>query len=513
MRKALPHLLCVLALLILRGGAGAQSVSNNTSACSANGAPTAGCNGVGSMPISGSVANVGAQTVVIDPLPTNVSTVSIKSSYLYSGSTTRIMAAYLPWFCNSSNPCNGHTSIGMDESNAAQVLAQAEAMRTAGFDVVNVDYYGCAASCPVPQSSAKNYNLSVTTALASAIAANPSLTPKFMLRLDGGAINGSGTGQCAPAGGDQSACLEAAIETQLDYMEAHWLAQSYYELNASNSHPIVLYFVDQGDWPGTDFNTVYSAVAAHATAGQSCGSGCTYAATVDFVDENSGAFSESGIGGGFAWPHPNAYSIANQFCYQGTCASPNYLSNFYSVARAHPSQIAIGSIYKGFDDSSASFGSNRVIAQQCGQVLGLTGAAISTAGYSSSSQLQYVFVSTWNDYEEGTEVEAGVDNCVTIATPTIAGGTLSWSLIKSDATYASTSTISSFSIYTGTSSPTTLFASGISASATSHAAPPALVGQNVWVYMVGQSLIQNRLSPGVPDALAAPAPIFAVLFL
>ena len=462
------------------------------------------------MPISGSVANTGAQTVVIDPLPTNVSAVSVRSSYLYSGSTTRLMIAYMPWFCNSSNPCNGHTSIGMDESNAAQVLAQAEAMKTAGFDVVNVDYYGCSTSCPTPQSSSKAYNLSVTTALANAIAANPSLTPKFMLRLDGGAINGSGTGQCPPAGGDQSVCLISAIEIQIDYMEATWLAQSYYEKNATNSHPIVLYFVDQTDWPGTNFNTVFSAVAAHATSGQSCGSGCTYAATVDFVDENSGAFSESGINGGFAWPHPNAWSITNQFCWDGNCTN-TYLSNFYSVARANPSQIAIGSLYKGFDDSVASFGQNRVIAQQCGQVLGLTAAQISTAGYSSSSQLQYVFLSTWNDYEEGTAVEAGVDNCITIGTPVIVGNTLSWSLVKSDATYASTSTISSFSIYTGTASPTTLFASGISASSTSNAAPPPAVGQNVWVYMVGQSLIQNRLSPGIPDvpSVAPAATMFA----
>ena len=109
-------------------------------------------------------------------------------------------------------------------------------------------------------------------------------------------------------------------------------------------------------------------------------------------------------------------------------------------------------------------------------------------------------LATWNDYEEGTEVETGVDNCITLGAPTIAGETLSWSLVKSDATYASTSTIGSFSIYTGTPSPTTLFASGIAATATSHAAPARAAGQNVWVYMVGQPLIQNRLSAAVSNS-------------
>lgn len=496
----------VLAVCVLGGIAAAQSVANNTSACTGNNAPTAGCNGVGVMPMTYNVADVGAQTTTINPLPTNVSTQSVKG-LLYSGATTRTVAAYLPWFCNTSSPtCNGHKNIGMQESNSAQVLAQAQWMKTIGFDSVSVDYYGCGADCG--ETSAKAYHLSVTKALANAIATNPTTTPTFMLRLDSGAINGSGTGQCAPSAGDQSACLIAAINTQLDYMAATWLYQSYYETNAANGHPIVMFFIDQGSWPDTNFNTVYAAVKAHATQGQSCGTGCTYTTTVDFLDENSGAFTESGIDGGFAWPHPAAWSSTNQFCWAGSCPAGTYLSNFYSVARSHSSKIAMGTVFKGFDDNNASFGSNRVIAQQCGQVLNLSANAISTAGYSSSSQLQYVIFTSWNDYEEGTEVETGVDNCFTIAQPTISGGTLSWSLVKSDSTYASTSTISGISIYTGPGSPTTLFASGISPTVTTHAAPP--VGLYVWVYAVGGPLIQNQLSPAVPNVQPAPpAAMFA----
>jgi len=484
----------VFAFLLLSVACVAQSTSNNTSACSANGTPTAGCNGVGSMPLLTSGSNTGAQTTVLDPLPTNVSPLSVKN-YLYSGVTARFIAHYQPWFCNTSNPCNGHLSIGMEESNAAQVLEQSESMKSAGFDVVNVDYYGCGGSCG--QTTSKAYNLSVTVALASAIAANPSVTPKLMIQIDGGAINGSGAGQCPAAGGDQSGCLISALNAQLDYMEKTWLAQSYYEHNATNSHQIVPLFITQGDYPGTNFSTVYSAVSAHAAFGNSCGTGCTYANSVDLIDENSGAFTESGIAGGFAWPQPQAYSITNQFCWDGNCSN-TYLSNFYSVARAHSTKVAIGVLYKGFDDSTpGGFGSGRVIAQQCGQVFSLTAGAISTAGYGIASQLQYIQMATWNDYEEGTEIETGVDNCITISAPTISGTTLSWSLVKSDATYASTSTISSFSIYTGTTSPTTLFASNISASATSTTAPTLTAGQNAWVYMVGQPLIQNRISAPV----------------
>ena len=186
-----------------------------------------------------------------------------------------------------------------------------------------------------------------------------------------GAIDGpTGTGQ-SPASGDQSACLIAALDTQMDYVCANWLYQSYYETNATNSHPIVLYFIGHGtgsgDWPAANFNTVWSGVAAHATSGNSCGSGHTYTATVDFIDQSSGAFSETGIAGGFAWPQPNAWSGTNQFCWEGNPCSFNYLADFYATARANSGKIAVGALYKGFDDYNASWGSNRVIAQDCGQ--------------------------------------------------------------------------------------------------------------------------------------------------
>src|SRR5271165_342434 len=496
------------AFFCLAGLALGQSTTNNTSSCSANGVPTAACNGVGVMPLFTDPSNVGVQTSTVDPLPTNVSTQSVKTS-LYAGATTRVMAEVQPWFCNTSSPCNTHLNIGMEMSNSAQALAQAQWMKTIGADVMDIDYYGCSTSCG--QGSGQAYNLSVTTALANAISANPSTTPKFLIMIDEGAIWATGTGQCPPASGDQSACLIAAINLQNDYLAQTWLYQSYYETNATNGHPIVMFFINPGFWPDTNFNTVYGGVASHATLGNSCGGGCTYTATVDFVSLDAGAFSTTGIAGGFAWPQPNIYSISNQLCYAGNPCSFNYLADFYSHARANLSKIAIGVLYKGFDDNNAAFdgGDDRVIAQQCGQTLNLAAGAISTAGYSSSSQLQYVQLATWNDYEEGTEVETGVDNCISIGQPIISGGTLSWSLVKSDATYAATSTISSFSIYTGTSSPVTLFASGISATSTSHAAPTPSPGQNVWVYMVGGPLIQNRLSASVGN-MGLPAPAAAI---
>jgi hypothetical protein len=500
----------LLSIVLALGTAGfAQSVVSNGSTCTANNAPTAGCN-AGFPGFSTNAGNTGAETTEPVAAPGFVSTAS-PFSLMYAGANPRIVVAIQPWWLNVGS-FNGHKNIGMDSSNAAQALLQAQWMKTIGGAATSVDYYGCADLCPTPQIAKMHFNLTATIALANAIAANPTTTPKFMIMLDGGSLNLTGTGQCPPAGGDQSACLIAAINTQMDYVCVNWLYQSYYEVNATNGHPIVQFFIGHGtgsNWPGTNFNTVWSGVAAHATAGNTCGSGHTYTTTVDFVDENAGAFSETGIAGAYAWPEPNPWNLSNQFCYNGTCAFNNYLGNFYSTARANPGKLAFGLLEKGFDDSNAPWGSDRVTAEQCGGVLRLTAAAIGAAGYSSSSQIQYLILATLNDYEEGTAVEPGIDDCHTLSTPSISGGTLSWTLLNSDATYASTASCSSLEIWTGTSSPTTLFASGISCTATTHAAPAPSAGQNVWVYMRGSWLIQNRLSPPLSNSSGSAAATLA----
>jgi hypothetical protein len=40
---------------------------------------------------------------------------------------------------------------------------------------------------------------------------------------------------------------------------------------------------------------------------------------------------------------------------------------------------------------------------------------------------------TWNDYEEGTEIESGIDNCVTVSAA-LAGQTLTWSITGQEST-------------------------------------------------------------------------------
>jgi PKD repeat protein len=142
-----------------------------------------------------------------------------------------------------------------------------------------------------------------------------------------------------------------------------------------------------------------------------------------FIFRNSSGFTDTDSDGSFAWT--NVSSNVNDM---GLSSQ----DSFYTTGIAHPSLLTIGSAYKGFNDTLASWGSDRIKNQQCGQ----TWLAIwAEAGkyYSASSQLPLLQIATWNDYEEGTEVESGIDNCVTISAA-LSGSTLSWTITGLEST-------------------------------------------------------------------------------
>jgi hypothetical protein len=122
-----------------------------------------------------------------------------------------------------------------------------------------------------------------------------------------------------------------------------------------------------------------------------------------------------------------------------------YLDDFYKKyldARRSRSVIGYASVYKGFDDRAASWSEGRVTDQECGQIWLDTFAKINHY-FSSAKPVDYLQVVTWNDYEEGTEIETGIDNCVNIE-PSVSERLLSWRISGNEAT------IDHFAIYAST---------------------------------------------------------------
>ncbi|HEY8669882.1 MAG TPA: hypothetical protein VIL63_03505, partial [Terriglobales bacterium] len=160
--------------------------------------------------------------------------------------------------------------------------------------------------------------------------------------------------------------------------------------------------------------------------------------------------------------------------------------------------LTVGALYKGFDDNNASWSGNRVVAEQCGQVLLKTANEISKYYGGSKPQIPYVQVMTWNDYEEGTAVEDGIDNCYTV-NASLTGNLLNWSLVSTNP-YASTSTIHHFNVYYADTSGTLYSAASNLPAGTRSLDLSTLVPSGTWtvhVEMVGQPLIVNRMANAV----------------
>jgi hypothetical protein len=125
-----------------------------------------------------------------------------------------------------------------------------------------------------------------------------------------------------------------------------------------------------------------------------------------FLFRNSGGFEHGGADGAYSWLASEAVKPGNPYGLQ-------YLEHFYEAARKHPDKFVMGSVYKGFDDSEAGWGKGRKIEQDCGRTWLRTFEVIDR-NFNQSHPLPALIVVTWNDWEEGTEIESGIDNCISI---------------------------------------------------------------------------------------------------
>ncbi len=119
--------------------------------------------------------------------------------------------------------------------------------------------------------------------------------------------------------------------------------------------------------------------------------------------------------GEYAWVYPGGKGWSAD----GQAWGEDYLNSFYKKMRAqHPDQVAVGGVWPGFNDSKASWSLNRHIDARCGKTFEDT-LRVFAENNDSSHPIPFVLVATWNDYEEGTAIEAGLPHCGN-SNPTVA---------------------------------------------------------------------------------------------
>jgi PKD repeat protein len=347
----------------------AAETSNNTSAANSFAAQTNG--------------NIGA---------TNISKVPTRS-LLYTGSTAKIYAHFVPWF-----GFGDHMNVGYTSSDAAQVQKQVNDMVSRGLDGAVIDWYGRG------ESSAHflSYDHATQDFMQQA-ALHTGFT--FAIMHDVGALK-----TCAATVGCD---VTATLIADLNYVNVTYAGSPAYLHSAGR--PVIYFFGHEAY--NIDWTRVGAGVAGNPM----------------FIFRNASGFTTNALtSGGYSWVEPELASATNPMAI-------SYLDGFYKTALGSPTKYATGSAYKGFNDTLAAWGTDRIVNQQCGQTWLKT---VAEAGkyYSATKQMLGIQLVTWNDYEEGTEIEAGIDNCVTVAA-SVSGTTASWGIT------GLMNTVNHFSVY------------------------------------------------------------------
>lgn len=301
----------------------------------------------------------------------NVSKVNVHS-LLYSGATTKIFAHLLLWFGQSN-----HMNVGYNSNDPSQVQRQITDMVSRGIDGVIIDWYG-----------PNNVVDEATKLVMHEAEKHAGFT--FAIMIDAGAM-GNACSNCS---------AQDALTQLLQYVE-----NTYFKSPA--------YFTIQGQPVVTNFNVDPSVDWQAANS--------SLKIPPRFLFQNQGGFTHSMSDGSYSWVMPQMpdYGL-------------DYLSSFYDTGRSFPRIETVGATYKGFNDALAGWGSGRQMDQQCGQTWLQTFAKINSQ-YNSAQQLPYLQLVTWNDYEEGTEIESGIDDCFSLEA-SVSANTLEWDVNGNETT-------------------------------------------------------------------------------
>jgi hypothetical protein len=216
-----------------------------------------------------------------------------------------------------------------------------------------------------------------------------------------------------------------------------------------------------------------------------------------FIQRNSGAFTNADFNGAFAWPAPNKSNAADM--------GDSYLDGFYSTGVKNPAELAFGTGYKGFNDLLASWSAKRITNQNCGETFLNTFAQVAEY-YSVNRELFAVQLATWNDYEEGTELESGIDNCVSISASASAQK-VSWSIA------GNANTVDHYTVFLSTDGVNLMTVGDVPASQTAYdfsgysLAPGSY---QVYVKAVGAPFMLNHMSAAATLTVANQPPTAAL---
>lgn len=282
-----------------------------------------------------------------------------------------------------------------------------------------------------------------------------------------------------------SACAQKALISDFNFVASHYFGNSHYI--HINGRPLLTTF--DVNWNYPDASAILFPDDAIFISWK------TVRASINgnplILERGPFAQTEFGVmaDGAFAWVGRNKLDSTDEFL--------QYITDFDTTALSNPKQVTLGSVYKGFNDKAAPWGTGRILDPHCGKLWIDTFATNVQALGSQIGQLSAFQAVTWNDYEEATNLETGVDNCLSISA-SVNGPKLQWTI--SPNTAASNATLSMFVVYISTDGKNLAqlkvrATSARSLDLTQFALPTG--NYKLFVQAFGQPSVQNHMSAGV----------------
>jgi PKD repeat protein len=376
----------------------------------------------------------------------NISKMPIRG-LLYPGATARIYAHLMPWF-----GFGDHMNVGYVSSDTLQLQNQVNDMISRGLDGAVIDWYGRGES----SQHFASYDLASQGFMHQA---ELHAGFNFAIMHDAGALK-----TCANTVGCD---VTQTLIDDLNYANVTYFGSAAYLRYGGRP---VLYFFGHEAYT-IDWSRVRAGVAGNPM----------------FIFRNGSGFSAAQSNGAFSWVAPETVTSTNTMAL-------TYLDNYYKTAlsASFSATYSTGSGYKGFNDSLALWGTNRLIDQQCGQTW-LKSMAEEGKYYSATQQMLGIQIVTWNDYEEGTEIETGIDNCVAVSAAA-SGAVLNWSIT------GQINTVDHFTIFASQDGENLMWLADAPVTATSlNIAQFGLDSGNytMFVKAVGKPSLTNKMSAGV----------------
>jgi hypothetical protein len=370
----------------------------------------------------------------------NVSKLSLQS-LLPAGSNTRIYVTLMGWFGKPD-----HMDVGYSSDDPAQIHRQVQDMISRGIQGAIIPWYG--------QSDTV---IDTATQLLRNEAENQGGQFEFAIRENEAALTAA-----AQANGCD---VTDQLIADLTYVASQYEASPAYM--HINGRPVVFFFGVDGYY--IDWSREISSIPGNPL----------------LVFEGTDGLTRKLSDGGYSW-----IQIESNNPFDTQLAAQD---SFYQAAQKASGRLAFGVLYKGFNDTLAQWGTNRVIQQNCGQTW-LQNFSEEGKYYSGSNELSGIQIATWNDYEEGTAIEPGIDNCVYL-TPSQSGTTISWGVNGGDE-----STIDHYTLFVSTDGTNLSKLEDVPAGTHSVDLSQWNLSQtvySVYVQAVGKPSIQNKMSPAI----------------